>query len=420
MKYILLIASVYFSTELANAQCPANDSTLMGAGTSNDVFYSFGNKTVANVSNKNWHMAFSVQNSNYAKNNPANGVAVRVNSGGNGTYLKKLPSASPSNWRNIDTTGFYMLPNLLDSDSTWNLSAFTYGYPIISDPFDFVWGKYNQITHNVTGTKVFVLYNPIEGWYKKVFLKECAYDTSWNFIISNLDNTDSFNVKFLKKTYPNKLFVYYNASTNELIDREPLKTDWDLLWTKYVTYVTSPMGNGYYPVTGVLSNPDVITEQNNGRKCNEVWLINRSSKVNPSISAIGYDWKSFTGTSYVVTDTFVYFIKAQNGKTYKMTFKGFAGGSLGKSLFNVYEATTDIKYRDKTNAIVLYPNPSNGFVRIDSYAEILSIYITNMQGQLVSAEIKGDIIDVNNLNIGMYLLTVITLNGVYLNHLIKD
>jgi len=363
-------------------------------------------------------MAFSVQASRFPTN-PANGVAIRVNSGGNGTVLKKLNGANAANWRAIDTAGLSKLPTLLDSDSTWDLSAFTKGYKI-SDPFNFVWGSYNATTHNVEGTNVYVLYNNAAGWYKKVFVKECAFDSLWTVVISNLDNSDSNNIVINKKSYPNKLFVYYNASTNQLIDREPVKSSWDLVWTKYVTFVTSQQGSGFYPVAGVLSNPSVTVEQNNGKKCNEVWLNNRTSAVNPSISAIGHDWKTFTGTAYVITDTFVYFVKGQDGKMYKMTFKGYAGGPLGKSTFNFYEAKTSISEVSPNHAFSVYPNPNNGVLSIQSDINILTVNVIDMQGKTVFSSNTAEMMDISSLSNGMYVISLNTSEGVYHQQIIKE
>jgi hypothetical protein len=418
MKKIFTLTCVLAAFGIqAFAQCPANDSTLMGSGTGNDVFYNMTNSTVATVSNVNWHMAFSVQASAFPTN-PANGAAIRVNSGGNGTILRKLDNANAANWRTIDTTGLYALPQLLDSDSTWNLSAFTAGYKI-SSPFDFIWGTYSQASHNLSGNKVFILSNPAGSWHKKVFVKELTYDTAWTVIISNVDNSDSNTIYIKKSSYPNKLFVYYNASTNQLIDREPVKTAWDLLWTKYVTWVTSQQGSGYYPVSGVLRNPAVTVEQNNGKKCNEVWLNNRTSTVNPSISTIGYDWKTFTGTAYAITDTFVYFIKAQDGKTYKMTFVSFAGGPLGKSTFNVYEATTGISEID-AHQFSVYPNPSSGIFSIESELSISGIDVLDVQGKTVFSKKDANLIDISGLAKGIYVIRIHSSAGVLHKQIIKE
>ncbi len=402
----------------SKAQCPANDNTAMGDKTSNDVYYNFVNKTVATVSNTNWHMAFSVQ-SPKSQMSPANSVAIKVNSGGNGTLLKKLTGADASQWRTIDTAGFYAAADLYDSDSTWDLSAFTKGYPVGGNPFNFGWGSYNLVTHNVDGTNVFVIYNQAAGWYKKVFINKCAGDSVWNFVISNLNNTDSTNITFNKHNYPNKLFVYYNATTHQLIDREPAKSTWDLLWTKYVTYVSSSMGSALYQVAGVFSNPAVTVEQNNGLKCNEVWLSNKTSVPDPRISVIGYDWKTFNGATYDITDTFVYFVKSQNGNTNKLSFNTYVGGTQGISSFHV-EGSSAVKSIKTLNAISVYPNPGHGVVSVTSPETIRSIAVLDVQGKIVTTQNGVNQIDISKLPAGVYIISVTTAAGIYHEQLIKE
>ncbi|MEN9738641.1 MAG: hypothetical protein RLZZ318_675, partial [Bacteroidota bacterium] len=77
MKKSIILSALLLSLSSVFAQCPANDSTIMSAGSVNDVYYSFkkfsqtGNGVVTTVSNTNWHLAFSVMPSNFP-NNPAN------------------------------------------------------------------------------------------------------------------------------------------------------------------------------------------------------------------------------------------------------------------------------------------------------------------------------------------------------------
>ena len=433
MKKILALALLSISLSGVYGQnCPANDSVTMGPGSGTDVYYSLkkakttGNGLVSSSANNNWHLAISVQASNFPYN-PANGVAIRVNSvlgenpqaGMTGTTLVKLSGANVSNWRNVDTTGLHSLPELLDSDSTWNLSAFTAGYPK-SGPFNFIWGTYNQNNHNVESNgNVYVLYNKSANWYKKINVKEVSYDTMWHIIISNIDNTDSVYLKVDKKNYPNRMFVYYNVLTNQILDREPDTDKWDLVWTKYKAMIDFNGSKVPYSVTGVLSNPGVKVAKNLGKKCNEVWLANKTAKVNPSISAIGSDWKTFTGTAYAITDTFVYFITDRDTHTYKMTMKSFAGGSKGKTTFNFYQATLGLENSDVVESVSLYPNPSNGIVRINADLAIESISIMDLQGQTL-INTKENFVDASNLSAGIYVVLIQTEAGLIKKTLIKE
>ena len=433
MKKIFALALLSFLfSGIYGQNCPANDSVTMGPGSGTDVFYSLkkakttGNGVVSSSVNNNWHLAISVQASVFPYN-PANGVAIRVNSvlgenpqaGMTGTKLVKLNGANVSNWRNADTTGLNTLPEMLDSDSTWNLSAFTSGYPK-AGPFNFIWGTYNQVNHNVENNgNVYVLYNKSANWYKKINVKELSYDTMWHIIISNIDNTDSVYLKVDKKNYPNRMFVYYNVLTKQFIDREPGTDQWDLVWTKYKAMIDFNGSKVPYSVTGVLSNPATKVAKNLGKKCDEVWLANKTAKVSPSISTIGSDWKSFTGTAYAVTDTFVYFVTARDSAIYKVTMKSFAGGSKGKTTFNFYQATLGLESSEVAEALSLYPNPSNGIVRINSDLSIESISVIDLQGQMLLST-KENFVDASNLNSGIYLVLIQTEAGLIKKTLIKE
>lgn len=417
------IASVLFSLFVASfaaqSQCPVTDSTLMGAGTANDVYYSLKNGVVKTVSNKNWHLAFSVMRSQFP-GNPSTGVAVRLNSGGNNMKLVRLPATqNPANWRNIDTTGMYALPELIDSDSTWFSTAFTKGYTS-ADPFNFIWGTYNMSTKHVDGTNVYIMFNKADNIYKKVFIKQVSYDSMWSVVVSNLDNTDSNFVQIRKNAYPNRMFVYYNAVTNEVLDREPANNSWDLVWTKFTTFAVSTQGSGLFPLSGVLSNLGVQVAKNVGKKCDQVWLSTKTAQVNPKISLIGGDWKLHMGGGvYAIADTFVYFITSGN-VTYKMTFKGFAGGSLGKSTFNLYEATLSTNELSTTPQIKVVPNPINGLGEIVTDSKVEKITIQNLQGQVILENSLSNTFDISNYASGIYLMTVHTDKGLTKLKLIKQ
>ena len=432
MKNFLISASVLLFGQAAFAQtCKPSDSTLMGSGSGNDVFYSLkkgvstGNGTVKTVANNNWHLAFSVMPSAFPAN-PANGVAIRVNSqlgesaqsGTTGWRLIKLPGKNWSNWHKLDTTGMYAIPELLDSDSTWNLSAFTKGYTT-ADPFNFIWGSYNSTTHNVVGNSVFVLYNKTQNTYKKIFINQIVVDTLWQFTIANINNTDSNFVQIGKKSYPNKNFVYYDVVNKVIRDREPDNRTWDLVWTKYKGMLQLGPNKIPFPVTGVLHNNGVKTAQNNGKKCNEVWLANKTAKASDNISTIGFDWKSFNGASYDIADTMVYFISAKDTNTYKMTMVSYAGGPLSKTVFSFYKSTLSIDDNKILGGLEVYPNPATGSITVktDDVVEMVQVY--DVFGKNV-ASANGATVNVSELSSGVYMSIIKTDKGLFQQKFIKQ
>ncbi len=416
-KFILLM-SIFCSSQLFS-QCLTSDSTVMGPGYANDVFYSCKNGTVKTVSNNNWHMAFSVQGSQFPTHSET-GVSIRVNSV-KGNVLVKLPNANATNWRKIDTTGLYSMRERLDSFKTWDMSAFTREYNISTSPFNFIWGTYNNITHNVEGTNVFILYNKTAGIYKKVFVKSLGFDTLWNVIISNIDNSDSTNLIFGKGQYPNRLFVYYDMVNKQLINREPAKSTWDIVWTRYKDIVTQNSVTLPYPLTGILANKDVTIAKNLGKKCNEVWVGNVTAPYVSQTDIIGWDWKvAPQGPGpFTLVDTFIYFIKAQDGKTYKMAFNGFTGSASGKTYLSGREVSASLNNIDANNFTV-YPNPANGIVKINTTAAILNVALIDINGAKTTLNAINNSVDLSSFAAGIYILNIQTSNGVISQKLIKE
>ncbi|MDI1234744.1 MAG: T9SS type A sorting domain-containing protein [bacterium] len=419
MKQKLIIFLLVVCSTKLFSQCVTSDSTVMGPAYANDVFYSLQNGTVKTESNNNWNLAFSVQGSQFPLK-PETGVAIRVNSV-KGNTLVKLNGANTANWRKIDTTGLFTLPERLDSFKTWDISAFTKGYNYTKAPFNFIWGNYNNTTHDVEGNNVFVLYNKNAGMYKKIFIKSLGYDTLWNVIISNIDNSDSTNLIFSKGQYPNRLFVYYDLINKQLINREPAKNTWDLVWTRYKDVVTIFNVTAPYPVTGVLSNKNTKIAKNLGKKCNEIWLTNVNAPFISDIDNIGWDWKiAPQGPGpFVIVDTFVYFIKNIANKDYKVSFNGFIGSSAGKSYFSVTPVSASLK-NINNNVSNIYPNPANGSVNISSNETISNIELIDITGASTKLIANNNMIDISNLASGIYILNIQTKSGISSHKLVKE
>ena len=110
-KIILLISGFVVSTAIF-----AQNSQMisLGAGYSNQSFYSFENGEVANVDNTNWDIAFSVSGM---------GSAVRIN-GGYGMELFTYPNGDLNDWSTLDTSGMSSWTSQINSDESWSLGAF--------------------------------------------------------------------------------------------------------------------------------------------------------------------------------------------------------------------------------------------------------------------------------------------------------
>jgi len=323
MKRIIYLVIAGFLTIGLNS-CEKNSTTLvtksidlsMGATYANDVYYRLSDGLTTQVPRTNWDIAFSV---------PAREAAILINST-SGVVLKAFPVAEGWLWETpIDTAGYYTWTSLTNSDTTWTEGAFNAnatGHP------NYGWGIYNEMTHNLTGSSLYII-KTRNGSFKKIWIEnKQSADQKYTFRCADLDGSMemSHTINCAGKT---NNFVYYSIDTQAEVVREPATDKWDLLFTKYIDNTI------HYTVTGVL--------QNSGVKALESTDIDPASTSFPStgfntaISTIGSDWKTFDMDTFVynIDDTRVFFVKDQDGKIYRIRFTSFEGSSTGDLSFDV-------------------------------------------------------------------------------------
>ncbi|GAB4254800.1 MAG: hypothetical protein Kow0079_11300 [Vicingaceae bacterium] len=401
MKKILLILSFL---NIGYFQAQITDTVSMGAGYVNENYYSLNNGNEFTVIRSNWDLAFSSDGLNGTSS------TIRIN-GGIGTACW-LFSNDTSQWSTLDTTGFAWNANeLFNADTSWEKGAFNSKPP--QGAYDLGWGTYNMITHTVDGDRIFVL-KLSDGSYKKIIITGLSGGTYY-FKYADLNGTNEVNTSINKNSYSGKNFAYYSLQNNQALDREPLSTDWDLLFTKYIT----DLGGGmHYAVTGVLANGNVkVAQVNNVSDVNNVtyWDQNYTS----NIGEIGYDWKSFNMSTYQydIEDSLVYFVEDQTGDIYKLIFTGFGGSANGDFIFTkelVGNVGID-QSMTSNNILNLYPNPVNEAINVTfvSVSEIVELSIFDITGKQVYTEqinagygLNQKRINVNSLVKGIYFLTI--------------
>lgn len=123
------------------------------------------------------------------------------------------------------------------------------------------------------------------------------------------------------------------AGAGGIVNIEPQKTDWDLWFTQYTTWIYDPSQRFYIPylVIGVLTNPyktEVSFDTLN--RFNDIQLLEAQSKIYyQNWDIIGYTWKNagnVTGGGPVTYTTYpqiTYIIKTQLNEYYKMHFIDF-------------------------------------------------------------------------------------------------
>lgn len=411
MKKLFILSVSILSSFSAFSQfsAPVFDTVVTGPQYANDVFYSLQNGTQVASSHTQWDFAFQV----YLMQ-----AGIHINAT-NGVTLYRYPNAAASdvNFTAFDSTGYATWLKLNNSDTTWNTGAFN-STRDFGQPFDYGWGSYNMQSHSVTGDSLF-LYKKGNS-FKKIWIKNKTANNEYIFRMANLDGsndvTDTLNCNGIVA----KNMIYFSVDNNQPLDVEPPADAWDLMFTRYVAFVTQP-SPAYYPVSGVLSNTGVRVAQANGVDTSIVDYAPYTFTVN--MSEIGSDWKVFTPPTgpFVITDSLVYFVQSKTNDIWKLIFTGFSGGSTGKYIFSKQKLTnvTSVNENTALSKSFIYPNPLTDsqpltlVYSLDKNASDVAYTIFDLSGKMISREqVNGSTglhtqqVSTANLAPGMYLLNL--------------
>lgn len=408
--FFLAIALSMLSAQILNAQNTSilvKDSVSMLAGYANEVYYSMANKIVATVPRAQWDIAFRTSKRS---------SSIMINEGA-GVILYTYPKSDTSGFTTMDTVGLYKWKPMYNSISDWENGAFSRnakGYP------DYGWAIYNNVTHDLVADSLFVI-KLRDGSFRKLWMirKFSSLDL-YSFRFAKLDGTADTKITVDCNPYITKDFVGYSIQTSTIVDFEPAKTSWDLLFTKYESI--QPNGTPY-TVTGVITNDGVKTIKYRHVDPNfKDWNL---ALADSSRSSIGYDWKTFDMNTftYKVEDSLVYFVKDLSGNMNKLIFTKFEGTSTGKIVFKKALISANGIIENKGgNEMTIYPNPVKDKLNIslnNMTSFPMHITLSALTGQVVYAltitKNTDNIISipVNDMPDGMYLLTAKSAAGIF-------
>lgn len=375
---VWLIAWATWAGGSLNAQNIVADSAIMGPGYANDVYYSFATGTVASPQAGNYDIAFytTIWSAGIMTND------------GRGVSLWAYPAADTNGWATLDTTGLSTWTPLYNSIESWEEGAFnrnSKGHP------DYGWGVYNTITHDVTGDSLFVI-KTRNGMYKKLWIvaKHSSLNT-YAFRYADLDGSNEQSAELNCTPYITKNFVAYDIENNQMVDREPDKNTWDLLFTKYMGLYG---GTTPYPVTGVLNNLGSVA--NRFYPVSPDYTDWGATPFSSNREVIGWDWKTFDmGTfSYIVEDSIVYFDSTLAGNIQKLQFTGFTGSATGKVYFNRQIISGAGIQPAERVSMKVWPNPATSVIN----------FTTPSAGQLTLSDLSGRILLNRTMEAGDHLL----------------
>ncbi|GAB4202204.1 MAG: hypothetical protein Fur0023_07810 [Bacteroidia bacterium] len=386
------------------------DTVSIGAGYANEKWYSLQNDEQGFSPKNNWDIAFETSGM---------GSGIHINSV-IGTKLWCYPNGDTSAWNSIDTTGISSWQPRYNSDTSWSVGAFN--VPLSSNPYDLGWGIYNNITHEVLGDSIYII-KLSNNAYKKIWIKKLAGGTYY-FQYADLNGSNLVSTSITKSAYNTKTLVYYSLQSNNILDREPVSNNWDLVFKQYTAFIPSP-----YTVAGVL--------QNKGVTAVKVHPVNVSTynqwynhNFKTAINIIGYDWKAYSG-SWVIEDSLVYFVKSKQGDIWKVVFTGFGGSANGNYILTKEKVSAvGINSSSHQEKFIVYPNPATDYLHIlsdMSFNTDVNIEIMDISGKIVDQKniqiqenLSESIIDISTLNDGVYLLIIKTNQGVFNQKFIKQ
>jgi Secretion system C-terminal sorting domain len=404
-----VVGFLLITTRFLDAQ--TLDTVSIGAGYSQQVWYKLEtDKEVKSIAN-NWDLAFSTRINRDA--------AISINP--NVSLYKAVAPASA--WANlvVDTLTLTPEKQQFNADTVWNTGAFN----VTGDNvFNYGWGNYNIISHNVVGDSIYIL-KTLSGAWKKILIEKLAYDTSYFFKYADLNGTNEKSFELKKKDFTGKNFGYFSFSTDNTINREPLSKDWDLTFLRFMGLTPDPTtGNMVnYPLTGVLSSDDVkVAKIRRDTSNDKTEGLNFQTRIN----VIGADWKNFDQAKNVwkLLDSTAYFIKTPNGKIFKLIFTGFGGSANGNMIFTredikAITSLVDDSKNSSVAALGIYPNPvTDGAITLvyelgKTQAQTVDIQLFNLAGQSLfnkkaayTEGVQQFTLPTLNLNTGLYFARI--------------
>ncbi|GGE90624.1 Por secretion system C-terminal sorting domain-containing protein [Chishuiella changwenlii] len=355
-----------------NAQELIKAEALMGQGYVNDVYFGLENQTSTTVA-RDWDIAF-YRRSLYS-------MGVRSNDGKIANVYEVADNFDA--WNNVTIDNLSTLTPLYNSDIDWEDGAFNQGSAQMG------WGSYDFATHFVNGNVIFVL-EYVSGGYVKFRINDLK-SGSYNFTYSKYVDGgwgEDKTVTIGQNSSLDRIFNYFNITTDSVVTPEPADSQWDLKFTQYAT--DYPMGSETvkYVVTGALHSDNVrVAEiEGEGKPASSV-------DYKKEINTIGFDWKTLSGFSYTLRDV-SYFIKnTVSNKIYKLEFNSIPSSSVGKLGFEYTDVTATLATTElEKTKFGIYTNQAQpkSFSIVYNSAETnssnIAIAVYSINGQLIHQE----------------------------------
>lgn len=412
MKQTLLSLAAGCCLFTAMAQTPVTVST--GAANAEQIWYSLLNGEVGAAALAEWDLAFEMTGLT---------AGIRVNTAKGLTVYRT--DVGIDDWDALTAPDEASWTAIYNDPTRWDFGALNDGNNMDQpDGLDLGWGLYNMGNHQMIGNRVFAIKKADETWMKLRI--NSVISGVFSFTYANIDGSDSHDASFNKTAFAGKNFAYWSFSSHTALDREPLNTSWDLLFTKYTDFVPTA-----YNVAGVLQNRLVTAMQVDGVPNDQAqWS---PGQMTSDMNVLGADWKrdDFAAGAYVIAPDTTYFVKDRPGNIWKIIFTGYGGGANGNMSFT-QELVSSVGVGEQAahGQVAVYPNPVAGgraTLVLDLPAARASVRVFNNAGQQVMETsvdgLRGLTIrelDVRQLSPGLYVLRVETPGGLATGKLVIE
>lgn len=178
-----------------------------------------------------------------------------------------------------------------------------------------------------------LIVNDGEGNFYKLQITAVS-TTQYTIQAAPLTATSGASVTLTKDDKYN--YVYYSFAKGAVVQVEPPKTNWDIVFTRYrhVYYGYNEDGSDFlYYVNGVLSNPYKTLSGEDSTKAYDFNAFGKADAeahtLHPDVDIIGFDWKvvNITTGQYTVKPKAVFVVKDQHDELWKLHFVNFYDGS---------------------------------------------------------------------------------------------
>ena len=378
-KYFLFIAFLFATSAALTAQTVIHQVST-GTGYAKFSYYKLNDGATQQVNNDAWDIAFSnlgVQQAGIFVNESTNTVQGQAQPG-----VELFETGLFDFTETVSQASLTEDLRLYNPKLSWAEGAFnTLKDP--TDPLDFGWGSYNPPANQVEGLRVFAI-KLRNGQYKKLFF-ETYNGQVYTFKAADLNGANEQTYSVAKSAGNGSPVVYFSFANATPVT----PTGWDLVFCRYTTLLFDGQGYIPYNVAGILSNDGVLTAKAIGVDPATVDYQVYVDSLNSRLDIIGHDWKSFSGTEWVVPADRAYFAKTKDGKLYKIVFIDFEGSSTGTgTLERTYlaqlSATSDLPAGIIDAAV--FPNPVIDHLTVSFTATVATpatLQVVNTNGQTV-------------------------------------